>query len=245
MNLRQGLSDFYSEFQISKSREYRLRDEVEKKSREICLLCESVEFESDEKRKVEEELREKEERLQKLTEDVENQKPEKRDELKEKEKRYQKLMEDKFLETQNRILRDELKEQQEKGKEKEEKYNHREALIQREIEKMREILDCERLDRMKIEEDLKRSQEECEKAKELYDKLLVAVKKNGLRDDEEEEDATTDELRKKNCRLEDELGRWKRKFLNLNDRVSRLEFDRELLMKKRNSEKNKLFLITF
>ncbi|KAF7812946.1 intracellular protein transport protein USO1 [Senna tora] len=71
----------------------------------------------------------------------------------------------------------------------------REAQLKREVEKLREISDFERLERMQMEDDLKNIKEEYEKSKraeELYEKLMGAVKKNGLRD--EEEDATINKL---------------------------------------------------
>ncbi|KAF7845404.1 intracellular protein transport protein USO1 [Senna tora] len=71
----------------------------------------------------------------------------------------------------------------------------REAQLKREVEKLREISDFERLERMQMEDDLKNIKEEYEKSKraeELYEKLMGAMKKNGLRD--EEEDATINKL---------------------------------------------------
>lgn len=108
----------------------------------------------------------------------------------------------------------------------------REAHLKSEADKMRQILEFERLGRMEIEGKLKECQGRCEKLKrgeELYEKLLAAVKKNGL------EDTTVEELRAKNRKLEGELGIWKEKFVELNERLLRLEYETQLLMKGRNN----------
>ncbi|XP_028769206.1 uncharacterized protein LOC114726688 isoform X2 [Neltuma alba] len=111
----------------------------------------------------------------------------------------------------------------------------REAQLKDEAHKLRQTLDFERLDRMGIEVKLKECQEQCEKRKkgeDLYEKLLANVKKNGL------EDTTVEELRAKNSELEGELKIWKEKFLELNERLLKVEHETRLLVKERNNEGN-------
>lgn len=111
----------------------------------------------------------------------------------------------------------------------------REARLKGEVEKMTEILSCGKLDRMKIEEELKKCEKQCEqgkRAEELYEKLLAEVKKNGPR----EEDAMIEELRAENRRLGDELELWKRKFVEMDVRILRLQYDMQLLMNGGNAE---------
>ncbi|XP_028752951.1 uncharacterized protein LOC114712585 [Neltuma alba] len=104
-----------------------------------------------------------------------------------------------------------------------------ETKLKAEIGVLREKLEMERLQRMDVEEQLKKYKEQFEKGKkaeETYEKLLQAVKKkNALVDG----NAIT-ELGNKNRKLEDEKGKaeskmesWKRKCEELNERLLMLE----------------------
>ncbi|KAK4278334.1 hypothetical protein QN277_016192 [Acacia crassicarpa] len=92
-----------------------------------------------------------------------------------------------------------------------------------------EKLEIERLERMNVEETLKKCKEQFEKGKnaeERYEKLLQAVKKNS----DLGYGNTATELRNKNRKLEDEKRRaesetesWKRKCEELNERLLTVE----------------------
>ena len=105
----------------------------------------------------------------------------------------------------------------------------KESKLKSDIRVLSEKLEMERLERMNVEEKLKKYKEQFEKGKkaeERYEKLLQAVKKNSDLGDGN----TVTELRNKNRKLEDEKRRaesetesWKRKCEELNERFLTVE----------------------
>ncbi|KAK4278325.1 hypothetical protein QN277_016186 [Acacia crassicarpa] len=105
----------------------------------------------------------------------------------------------------------------------------KESKLKSDIGVLSEKLKMERLERMNVEEKLKKYKEQFEKGKkaeERYEKLLQAVKKNSDLGDGN----TVTELRNKNRKLEDEKRRaesetesWKRKCEELNERLLTVE----------------------
>ncbi|KAI9115503.1 hypothetical protein K1719_013172 [Acacia pycnantha] len=109
----------------------------------------------------------------------------------------------------------------------------RETQLKDEADKTRQIFELERLEKKMIEAKLEECQKQCEKMKkgaDLYEKLLANVKKYGL------ENATVEELRAKNFKLEGDLKKCMGKCQELNERISKVESETELLVKERNKD---------